>query len=127
MSSISCAVIWCVDFKANRIRLDALLVSAAAVRSVTVCLSSPWQGLCLRPALSRPLSEIPSLLAPVDRRRCNTIERHPFLVSKHVASVKKYTPFVSHHHAAETQTASHAAEAAVRVALIREASIQASG
>ena len=34
MSSISCAGISYVDSKANRIRLDALLVSAAAVRNV---------------------------------------------------------------------------------------------
>jgi len=41
------------------------------------CLPSFSGRRCLRPALSHPLSPgIPNLLAPVDRRRCNTIERH---------------------------------------------------
>jgi hypothetical protein len=42
------------------------------------CLPLRWEGACWRPAPSPLLSPgIPNLLPPVDRRRCNTIKRHP--------------------------------------------------
>ena len=77
MSSISCARTSYIDLKANRIHLNAPLVSAAGVRNViqlfAVALGAASLAAC---AQSSVVSKNLNYLSPVDRRRCNTIERH---------------------------------------------------
>ena len=106
MSSISCAGISHVDNKANRIRLDALLVSAAAVRNVirlfVVALAAALLAACAQSSSIRN-SE---LVSPIRQASLQHNRTASFLINRRVASVKRHTPFASHHDAAETQTAS---------------------
>jgi len=108
MSSISCAGISCVDSKANRIRLDALLVSAAAVRNVirllVVALAGTLLAACAQS--SSVITRNSEFVTPSRQASLQHNRTASFLTSRRVASVKRHTPFASHHHAAETQTAS---------------------
>jgi rare lipoprotein A len=105
MSSISCAGISYVDSKANRIRLDALLVSAAAVRNVirliVVALTGALLAACAQSSAIRN-----SELVGSSRHASLQHNRTASLTNRRVASVRKHTPFASHHDAAEKQTAS---------------------
>ncbi|MDR3485607.1 MAG: septal ring lytic transglycosylase RlpA family protein [Bradyrhizobium sp.] len=106
MSSISCAGISCVDSKATRIGLVALLGSAAAVRNVirlfAVALAGTLLGACAQSSSVRNSEFVgPSRQASLQHNRTAS-----FLVDRRVASVKRHTPFASHRHADETQTAS---------------------
>ena len=105
MSSISCAGISYVDSKANRIRLDAFLVSAAAVRNVirliVVALAGAWLAACAQSSSIRNSELVgPSRQASLQHNRTAS------LTHRRVASAKRHTPFASHHDAAEKQTAS---------------------
>ena len=106
MSSISCAGISCVDSKATRIGLVALLGSAAAVRNVirlfAVALAGTLLGACAQSSPVRNSEFVgPSRQVSLPHNRTAS-----FLVDRRVASVKRHTPFASHRHADETQTAS---------------------
>jgi rare lipoprotein A len=105
MSSISCAGISYVDSKANRIRLDAFLVSAAAVRNVirlfVVALAGALLAACAQSSAIRNSELVgPSRQASLQHNRTAS------LTHRRVASAKRHTPFASHHDAAEKQTAS---------------------
>ena len=105
MSSISCAGISYVDSKANRIRLDAFLVSAAAVRNVirliVVALAGAWLAACAQSSSIRNSELVgPSRQASLQHNRTAS------LTHRRVASAKRHTPFALHHDAAEKQTAS---------------------
>ena len=108
MSSISCAGILCVDSKANRIRLDALLVSAVAVRNVirlfVVALAGTLLAACAQS--SSVLTGNSEFVTPSRQASLQHNRTASFLINRRVASVKRHTPFALHHHAAETQTAS---------------------
>jgi rare lipoprotein A len=108
MSSISCAGILCVDSKANRIRLDALLVSATAVRNVfrlfVVALAGTLLAACAQSSsvLTRNSEFVtPSRQASLQHNRTASL-----LINRRFASVKRHTRFASHHDAAETKTVS---------------------
>jgi|ERR1700676_3482217 rare lipoprotein A len=108
MSSISCAGILCVDSKANRIRLDALLVSATAVRNVfrlfVVALAGTLLAACAQSSsvLTRNSEFVtPSRQASLQHNRTASLR-----INRRVASVKRHTRFASHHDAAETKTVS---------------------
>jgi rare lipoprotein A len=106
MSSISCAGISYVEFKANRTHPQPLLVSAAAVRNVirlfVVALAGALLAACAQSSSVRNSEFVsPSRQASLQHNRTASLP-----VSRRVASVKRHTPFVSHHQAAETQTAS---------------------
>jgi len=107
MSSISCAGISCVDSKADHIYPDASSVSAARVRNViqlfAVVLGAASLAACAQSSVVTRNSEFvsPSRQASLQHNRTAS-----FLTNRRVASVRKHTPFASHHHAAGTQTAS---------------------
>jgi rare lipoprotein A len=107
MSSISCAGISYVEFKANRTHPQALLVSAAAVvrnviRLFVVALAGALLAACAQSSSVRNSEFVsPSRQASLQHNRTASLP-----VSRRVASVKRHTPFVSHHQAVETQTAS---------------------
>jgi rare lipoprotein A len=106
MSSISCAGKSRVDSKANRIRLDALLVSAAAVRHIirlfVVALAGALLAACAQSSSVRNSEFVsPSRQASLQHYRTAS-----FPINRRVASLKRHTPFASHNHAAETQSAS---------------------
>jgi rare lipoprotein A len=107
MSFISCAGISRGVSTANRIRLVALLVWAAAVRNVmrllVVALAGALLAACAQSSVVSRNSEFmsPSRQASLQHNRTAS-----FVINRHVASVKRHTPFASHHPAAETQTAS---------------------
>jgi rare lipoprotein A len=106
MSSISCAGISRVDRKAYRIRLDALLVSAAAVRTVirllVVTLTAALLAACAQSSSVRNSELVsPSRQASLQYNRTASLP-----VNRRFASVKRHTPSASHHNAAETKTAS---------------------
>src|SRR6266853_5461325 len=108
MSSISCARIAYVDIKANRIRLDALLVSAAGVRNVirlfAVALVAALLAACAQSSVVTRKSEL------VSASRQASLEQNrqtSFVTNRRVAIARKHTPFVSHKNAAETEVASH--------------------
>src|SRR6185437_6194859 len=106
MSSISCAGISRVDRKAYRIRLDALLVSAAAVRNVIRLLVVALTGALLA-ACAQSSSVRNSELVSTSRQASLQYNRTaPLLINRRFASVKRHTPSASHHNAAETKTAS---------------------
>ena len=79
MSSVDCAKSSYVANKADFIPGRVARSRALASGTSFDCLPSFSGRRCLRPARNHPLSaEIPNLLAPADRRRCNAIERpHP--------------------------------------------------
>jgi rare lipoprotein A len=107
MSSISCAGISCVDSKADRIHPSASLVPAAAVRNVirlfAVALGGALLAACAQSSVVTKNSEF---VSPGRQASLQPHRTASFLTNRRVASVKKHTPFASHHHAAETQTAS---------------------
>ena len=108
MSSISCAGISCGNSKATRIRLDALLVSAAAVRNVirlfVVALAGALLGACAQS--SSVVTRNSEFVGPSRQASLQHYRTASFLINRRVASLKRHTPVASHHHAAETQTAS---------------------
>jgi rare lipoprotein A len=108
MSSISYAGISCVVIKANRIRLDALMVSAAAVRNVirlfVVALAGALLTACAQS--SSVVTRNSEFVSPSQQASLQHNRTASFLTNRRVASVKRHTPFASHHQAAETQTAS---------------------
>jgi rare lipoprotein A len=106
MSSISCAGISYVEFKANRTHPHPLLVSAAAVRNVirlfVVALAGALLAACAQSSSVRNSEFVsPSRQASLQNNRTASLP-----ISRRVASVKRHNPFASHHQAAETQTAS---------------------
>ena len=105
MSSISCAGISYVDSKANRIRLDTFLVSAAAARNVIRLFVVALTGALLA-ACAQSSSVRNSELVGPSRQASLQHNRTASLTHRRVASAKRHTPFASHHDAAEKQTAS---------------------
>jgi rare lipoprotein A len=107
MSSISCAKTSYVDIEANRVHLDAPLVSAAGVRNViqlfAVALAAASLAACAQSSVVSKISEPPvaSRQASLDHNRT------PSLATRRVAVAKKHTPFASAKSAGETQVASH--------------------
>jgi rare lipoprotein A len=105
MSSIDCAGSSCVDVRANRIRLDASLVSAAAARNVirlfAVALAGALLAACAQSSVVTKNSEFvaPSRQASVQHTRTTSL-----VTNRRVASTKKHTPFAPQK--AETQVAS---------------------
>ena len=101
MSSISCARTSYVDTKANRIHLNALLVSAAGVRKViqlfAAALAAASLAACAQSSVVSKNSELPvaSRQASLEHNR-----KTSFVTNRH-------TPFASHKNAAETRVASH--------------------
>src|SRR5437879_8836901 len=108
MSSISCARTWYVDTKANRIHLNALLVSAAGVRNVlqrcAVALGAASLAACAQSSVVTQKSELgaASRQASLEHNR-----KTSFVTNRRVAVRKKHTPFASDKNAAETRVASH--------------------
>jgi rare lipoprotein A len=106
MSSIS-AGISCVASKAVRIHPSASLVPAAAVRNVmrlfAVVVGGALLAACAQSSVVTRNSEFvsPNRQASLGHNRTAS-----FLTNRRVASIRKHTPFASHHHAAPTQTAS---------------------
>ena len=108
MSSISCARSSYVDAKANRIHLNALLVSAAGVRNViqlfAVALGAASLAACAQSSVVTQKSELggASRQASLEHNR-----KTSFVTNRRVAVTKKHTPFASDKNAAETRVASH--------------------
>src|SRR5258706_3349083 len=105
MSAISsCARTSCIDLKANRIHLDAPLVSAVGVRNIiqllAVALGAASLAACAQSSVVTQKSE---LLAA--RRQASPEHNRTTLIARRVAVAKKHTPFAKN--AAETQVASH--------------------
>jgi rare lipoprotein A len=105
MSSIDCAGTSCIGVKAKRIRIDASLVSAAAVRNVirlfAVALAGALLAACAQSSAVTKNSEF------VAASREASVQHHrmaSLLTNRRVASTKKHTPFASQK--AETQMAS---------------------
>jgi rare lipoprotein A len=102
-----CAGISCVDVRANRIRLDASLVSAAAVRNVirlfAVALGGALLAACAQSSVVTQKSELvaPSRQASLPHNRAASL-----VTNRHVASAKKHIPFASHKNTAEKEIAS---------------------
>ena len=107
MSSISCAKTSYVDIEANRVHLNAPLVSAAGVRNAiqlfAVALAAASLAACAQSSVVSKISEPPvaSRQASLDHNRT------PSLATRRVAVAKKHTPFASPKSAGETQVASH--------------------
>jgi rare lipoprotein A len=108
MSSISCAGISRVDRKAYRIRLDALLVSATAVRNVIRLFVVALVGILLAACAqsSSVLTRNSEFVAPSRQASLQHNRTASLRISRRVASARIHTPFASRHDAAETQTAS---------------------
>jgi rare lipoprotein A len=108
MSSISWARTWCVDTKANRVHLDAPLVSAVGVRNViqlfAVALGAASLAACAQSSVVTEKSElrVASRQASLEYNRTTS-----FVTNRRVAVAKKHTPFASDKNATETQVASH--------------------
>jgi len=109
MSSINCARASYVDIEANRIHLNAPLVSAAGVRNViqlfAVALGAASLAACAQSSVVTKNSELPvaSRQASLEHNR-----KTSFVTNRRVAVTKKHTPFASDKkNAAETQVASH--------------------
>jgi peptidoglycan lytic transglycosylase len=107
MSSISWARTWYVD-KANRIHLDAPLVSAVGVRNgiklFAVALGAASLAACAQSSVVSKISE-----PPVATRQAS-LEHNPktsFVTNSRVAVAKKHTPFAPDKNATGTQVASH--------------------
>ena len=107
MSSISCASTSCVDVKANRIRLDASLVSAGRVRNViqlfAVALGGALLGACAQSTVVTRNSEFVAGGRQASLQHDRTTS---FVTNRRVAFAKKHTPFAPRKNAAETQIAS---------------------
>jgi rare lipoprotein A len=108
MSSISCAGVSCVEVKASRSRLDASLVSDAAVRNagrlLAVGLGGALLAACAQSSVvTRNSGFLASSRQPsLQHDRTTALVRHT-----RVASTAKHTPFASHkRNTAGTQMAS---------------------
>jgi rare lipoprotein A len=108
MSSISCAGTSHVDVKANRIHINAPLVSAAGARNViqlfAVALGAASLAACAQSSVVTKKSE---LLAANRQASLEHNRKTSFVPNRRVAVTKKHTPFASDKNAAETQIASH--------------------
>ncbi len=108
MSSISCARTSYVDTKANRIHLNALLVSAAGVRNViqlfAVALGAASLAACAQSSVVTQKSE---LVAASRQASLEHNRKTSFVTNRRVAVTKKHTPFASDKNAGKTQAASH--------------------
>jgi rare lipoprotein A len=89
-------------------RVDALLVSARAVRNVIrlfiVALAGTWLAGCAQS--SSVLSGNSGFVVPNRQASLQHNRTASLLTNRRVASVKRHTPSASHHDAAETNTAS---------------------
>jgi rare lipoprotein A len=106
MSSISCVRTPYVDTKANRIHLNAPLVSAAGVRNViqlfAVALVAAALAACAQSSVVTKRSEFAaSRQASLEHNR-----KTSFVTNRRVAVTKKHTPFASNKNAAEAPVAS---------------------
>jgi peptidoglycan lytic transglycosylase len=105
MSSINYAGTSCTGVKANRIDLNAPLVSAAGGRTIiklfAVALAAASLAAC---AQTTVVSDNPQLRrqASLDPNRETS-----FVTKRRVAVAKKHTPFAHHNNAAGTEVASH--------------------
>jgi len=104
MSSISCAGILCVDSKANRIRLVSATVVRNVIRLFVVALAGTLLAACAQS--SSVLTGNSEFVTPSRQASLQHNRTASFLTNRRVASVKRHTPFVSHHDAAGKQTAS---------------------
>ncbi len=108
MSSISCARTSCLDLKANRIRLNAPLVSADRIRNViqlfVVALGAASLAACAQSSVVTQKSE---LLGASRQASLEHDRKTSFVANRRVAVTKTHTPFASDKNAAETQVASH--------------------
>src|SRR6202171_734620 len=108
MSSISCARTSCIDLKANRIHLNAPLVSSAGVRNViqlfALALGAASLAACAQSSVVTQKSELDaaSRQASLEHSR-----KTSSVTNRRVAITKKHTPFAPDKNAAETQVASH--------------------
>jgi rare lipoprotein A len=104
MSSISSARTSRVDVKANRIHLNAPLVSAAGVRNViqlfAVALGAASLAACAQSSVVTKNSE---LLASSRRASLEHDRKLSFVTNRRVAVTRKHTPFASDKNAAETR------------------------
>jgi rare lipoprotein A len=107
MPSISCIRSAYVGIKANRIHLDAPLVSAAGVRNgirlLAVALVAALLAACAQSSVVTRKSEL------VSASRQASLEQHrqtSFVTHRRVAATRKHTPFASHKNAAGTEVAS---------------------
>ena len=108
MSSISCARTSYVDTKANRIHLNALLVSAAGVRNgiqlFAVALGAASLAACAQSSVVTQKSELVAASRPASLEHNR---KTSFVANRPVAVTKKHTPFAPDKNAAETQVGSH--------------------
>jgi rare lipoprotein A len=108
MSSISWARTWYVQIKANRIHLDAPLVSAVGVRNViqllAVALGAASLAAC---AQSSVVTEKSELRVASRQASPETNRKTSFVTNRRVAVTKKHTPFAPDKNATETRVASH--------------------
>jgi rare lipoprotein A len=108
LSSISCARTSCLDLKANRIRLNAPLVSAGRIRNViqlfVVALGAASLAACAQSSVVTQKSE---LLGASRQASLEHDRKTSFGANRRVAVTKIHTPFASDKIAAETQVASH--------------------
>jgi rare lipoprotein A len=108
MSFISCARTSYVNTKANRIYLNAPLVSATGVRNVVqlfaVVVGAASLAACAQSSVVTKQSELhaTSRQASVEHNR-----RTSFVTNRRVAARKKHTPFASEKKEAATPLASH--------------------
>ena len=108
MSSIGWARTWYVHIQANRVHLDAPLVSAVGVRNVmqlfAVALGAASLAACAQSSVVNKKSELlpASREASLEQNRTTS-----FVTNRRVAVTRKHTPFASHKNAAETQVAPH--------------------
>src|SRR5437660_9232536 len=108
MSSISCARTSYVDTKANRIHLNALLVSAAGVRNgiqlFALALGAASLAACAQSSVVTQKSELSgaSRQASLEQSR-----KTSSVTTRRVAVTRKHTPFASPRNAGEAQVASH--------------------
>jgi len=107
MPFISCARTWYVGMIAKRIRLEASLVSAAAVRNVirlfAVALGGALLAAC---AQSSVVTKNSGFVAPSRQASLQHDRTTSFVTHARTASTKTHTPFASHKNAARTQMAS---------------------
>jgi rare lipoprotein A len=108
MTSISCARTSYVNIEANPIRVSARFVTAAGVRNFiqlcAVALAAVSLAACAQSSVVTQKSELlaGSQQAPLQHNRMTS-----FVTNRHVATLKKHTPFASGKTAAGTQVASH--------------------
>jgi rare lipoprotein A len=108
MSSISCAGISYVDSRTTCIRPAAMLFSAEAVRNFSrlfvVALAGTFLAACAQS--SSVVTRNSEFLSPSRQASLQHDRTASSLINRHVASLKRHTPFASHHPAAEIKTAS---------------------